>query len=162
MNSQNEEIVHQFYSAFQKKNAEGMINKYHQDIIFEDPAFGVLKGERAKSMWTMLCATATDLKINFEVLSSDGNTVEARWEAFYTFSRTGRKVHNKINASFIIENGEIVKHTDIFDLHKWATQAIGMQGRLLGWTGFFKSKLNQQTAKLLTRFMNETKSSDTN
>lgn len=155
MSTKNEEIIKQFYTAFQLKDADDMIRYYHNNIVFEDPAFGILKGEKASSMWKMLCSTATDLKIEFEVLSSTEDEVKAKWDAYYTFSKTGRKVYNRIEASFVIENGLIVKHTDVFSLHKWAAQALGFKGLLMGWTGFFKGKLNEQTGKLLSRFMNE-------
>ncbi len=153
----NEEIIHKFYSAFHVKDGTKMIELYDDKIVFEDPAFGVLNGKRAKSMWIMLCSTAKDLEISFKILSSTENEVKAYWEAKYTFSRTGRKIHNKINASFVIKDGLIIKHTDSFDLHSWASQGLGIQGKLLGWTGFFKKKLNQQTEGLLIRFMNENK-----
>ena len=76
----------------------------------------------------------------------------ANWEAIYNFSKTGRKVHNKIKAEFEFKDGKIIKHTDTFDLHKWAKQAMGFKGFLLGGTSFFKKKLNAQTNKLLSSF----------
>ena len=51
---------------------------------------------------------------------------------FYTFNQTNRKVHNKISAIFIIENGLIVEHIDEFNLYNWSKQAIGIKGFLLG------------------------------
>ena len=49
-----EKIIHQFYTAFKNLDAETMVSLYQDDIMFEDPAFGVLKGEEAKAMWRML------------------------------------------------------------------------------------------------------------
>lgn len=37
-------IIHQFYTAFKNLDAETMVSLYQDDIMFEDPAFGVLKG----------------------------------------------------------------------------------------------------------------------
>ncbi len=48
-------VIEKFYQAFEELDAESMIECYHNEIIFEDPAFGVLKGEKAKNMWRMLC-----------------------------------------------------------------------------------------------------------
>ena len=48
------QLIQKFYSAFASKNIEDMIDCYHDDIRFEDPAFGILEGNRAKSMWRML------------------------------------------------------------------------------------------------------------
>lgn len=48
-------IIENFYEAFANLDAETMVSYYHDDIVFEDPAFGILKGNRAKNMWRMLC-----------------------------------------------------------------------------------------------------------
>jgi hypothetical protein len=71
---------------------------------------------------------------------------------FYTFSQTGRKIHNKISASFVLKDGLIVEHTDTFNLYNWSKQAMGFKGILLGRTSFFKNKLQQRTNSLLNRF----------
>ena len=146
------DIIDKFYTAFQNLDAEGMAKCYHDDIEFEDPAFGLLKGEKARNMWRMLCTNAKDLKINYSIIHVDENEGKARWIADYTFHRTGRAVHNEIVAEFKFKDGKIIKHTDRFNLRKWAKQAIGTKGALLGGTSFFKRKLNQQTNKLLSNF----------
>ena len=145
--TQNETIA-QFYQAFQKQDAEAMVSLYHDDIEFTDPAFGTLKGEKAKNMWRMLCKNAKDFSLEYSNITE--NT--AHWKANYTFSQTGRKVRNKIDAHFEFQDGKIIKHTDNFNLHQWASQALGFKGWLLGGTSFFKKKLNTQTNKLLSKF----------
>jgi limonene-1,2-epoxide hydrolase len=146
--------VSKFYSAFKDLDAETMVSCYHKDIIFQDPAFGVLKGDRAKNMWRMLCVSqkGKDFKVEYSGISTNGNYAKAHWEAFYTFSKSGRKVHNTIDAQFEIKDGLIIKHEDTFDLHAWAKQAIGFKGLLFGGTNFFKRKLNAQTNVLLNTF----------
>ena len=146
------ETIAAFYTAFQQLDVDNMVALYHDDIIFEDPGFGVLKGEDAKNMWRMICKSATDFSLTF---TNTENT--AHWETNYTFSKTGRKVLNKIDATFEFKDGKISKHTDVFDLHKWASQAIGIKGFLLGGTSFFKKKLHQQTASLLKKYTDNLK-----
>ncbi|BDS14584.1 nuclear transport factor 2 family protein [Aureispira anguillae] len=141
-----------FYEAFQNLDAEGMKACYHQDIEFWDPGFGTLKGEDAGAMWTMLCQNAQDFKLEFSNITANEQGGTAHWEAWYTFSRTGRKVHNIIDATFEFKEGKIIKHTDQFNLHKWARQALGFQGFLLGGTAFFQKKLQQQTQQMLQKF----------
>ena len=153
----NQKVIHDFYSAFQKKNAEGMVKHYSKEIVFEDPAFGILKEPNASAMWKMLCASGTDLKIDFEIISVSEDKVEAYWEATYTFKATGRKVFNKIQAHFILKDGLIVDHRDHFDLYKWAKQALGWKGYAIGFTSFFKSKLNKQTGKMLDNYLEHKK-----
>jgi len=149
-----QQLIEKFYQAFAKLDAETMVSCYHNDIIFEDPAFGTLKGEKAKNMWRMLCESQREK--NFIVHSSnikcDEKTGSAHWEAHYVFSKTGRKVHNKIAAEFIFKDAKIIQHIDHFNLHTWSQQAFGIKGLLLGWTSFFKKKLNTQTNKLLQNF----------
>ena len=130
-----EVILQKFYKSFQSLDAEGMAACYHPEIIFEDPAFGQLKGVHASNMWRLLCENqkGKGMAVSFELLSEK----RVHWEAQYVFSRTGRKVHNKIDADFEFKDGLIIKHNDHFDLHRWAGMALGMQGKLIGWTTFF-------------------------
>ncbi len=145
-------VIATFYDSFKKLDAEAMIECYSENIVFEDPAFGILNGEKANNMWRMLCQNSKDLKIDYRGVSISGNQGRAIWEAHYTFSQSGRKVHNIIHSKFEFENGKISKHTDTFDLRIWAKQALGFKGFLLGGTSFFKKKLNAQTNKLLIKF----------
>ncbi len=146
-------LIETFYTAFQNCDADTMVSCYHDDVVFEDPAFGKLKGDRAKNMWRMLCKNAKDLKIEFSEIEANTTTGKAHWEAWYSFSQTGRNVHNKIDAQFEFKDGKIIKHIDHFNLHKWASQALGWKGKILGGTSFFRKKLNQQTNTLLNKFI---------
>ncbi|WP_204344989.1 nuclear transport factor 2 family protein [Psychroserpens algicola] len=150
-------LIEKFYTAFNELDAEAMISCYHEDVVFEDPAFGILKGERACNMWRMLCATQNgkDFKVIYSNVNTTANGGSALWEAFYTFSKTGRKVHNVITANFKFKDGKIIKHTDQFNLHKWAKQAIGFKGFIVGGTRYFKNKLRHQTNSLLTTYENQ-------
>jgi len=147
--------IETFYKAFTNLDANTMVSCYHDDIVFEDPAFGILKGERAKAMWQMLCQSQKGK--DFKVVVSDikGNAINgsAHWEAYYTFSKTGRNVHNKIDAEFVFKEGLIIKHTDKFNLHSWAKQAMGLKGLILGSTSYFSNKLKSQTNYLLDRYI---------
>jgi ketosteroid isomerase-like protein len=151
------ELIEHFYKAFNDLDADVMVDCYHKDIVFEDPAFGVLNGDRAGNMWRMLCETQKekDFRVTYTNLDSNNDTGSVTWEAFYTFSKTGRKVHNIIRASFEFKDGKIIKHTDNFNLHGWAKQAMGFKGYLIGGTSFFKNKLQNQTNSLLTKYENK-------
>lgn len=151
----NHQIIEQFYESFAAIDAEGMAALYHDEIIFRDPAFGTLNGERAKTMWKMLLGSQT--KASFHVAHNNvrvaNNMGHVNWIADYTFSKTGRKVRNEVKATFKFKDGLIIEHSDDFDLHKWASQALGFKGRLIGWSSFFKSKLQKQTNGMLDRFI---------
>jgi len=147
-------IIEKFYTAFKNLDSETMAACYHRDIVFNDPAFGVLNGDHAKNMWRMLCANQKDknFKITFAAIDLVDKIGSAHWEAFYTFSKTSRHVHNIIEAKFEFRDGLIIKHTDNFNLYRWSKQAFGVSGYLLGWTSFFKKKLQNQTNAMLTKF----------
>lgn len=147
--------IEKFYSAFAQKDWQTMQSCYHPNVVFEDPAFGQLKGDDARKMWKMLCEQGKDLQLEFSNISCNETTGKAHWEAKYTFSKTGRKVHNIIDAKFELKEGLIIKHTDTFNLHKWASQALGLTGRLFGGTKFFKKKLNAQTSAILKKYKNQ-------
>lgn len=144
----------QFYTAFEKGDAATMISFYNDTVEFEDPAFGKLKGKEAKMMWTMLLARSQgNLKVSFKIKEVTAHSALVAWEARYPFSKTGRQIHNKIQAQLTIENGKIIKHTDRFHLWKWSQQALGFKGLLMGWTPFFRKKLQQQTQKMLQQYI---------
>ncbi|MEM9921799.1 MAG: nuclear transport factor 2 family protein [Bacteroidota bacterium] len=147
-------LITQFYESFQALDAEGMVDCYHPDIHFEDPAFGVLEGQRAGNMWRMLCQSqkGKGFQLTFSNVAFENGKGQALWEARYTFSKTGRKVHNIIQAEFEFKEGQIIRHIDRFDLYRWSRQAMGASGYLIGWSGFFQKKLQAQTNRLLERF----------
>ncbi len=147
----NTEIINKFYASFAARDAEGMVNCYADDIRFEDPAFGPLHGNDAKNMWRMLLKSA-DVKVEWSNVTANGNTGSAHWVATYIFSKTGRTVVNHVSASFVFENGKIVKHTDTFDAWKWSRQALGLPGLLLGWSPFLKNSIRKQALDRLNKF----------
>ena len=148
------QIIQSFYQAFADHDVEKMVSYYSDDIEFTDPAFGTLNAERAKNMWRMLVQSQRGKKfdVSFSEVKEDENSGTAHWEAKYKFSQTGRQVHNKIDASFVIKDGKIIKHTDHFNLHNWAKQALGFKGYLIGGTSFFRRKMMKQTNNLLKKF----------
>ena len=91
------ELISSFYQAFDALDAEAMANRYHEEVLFEDPAFGQLKGERARHMWRMLCDSQQGKAFSVEatLIEVEGNKGHARWEAQYTFR--GRPVFNVVD-----------------------------------------------------------------
>jgi len=148
----NTSLITEFYTAFANGDHNRMAACYHDDVEFSDPAFGTLKGNEAKMMWKMLIERSGG-KLN--IVPSNITDKTAHWEAFYVFSKTGRNVHNKIDARFEFKDGKIIRHHDHFNLWRWSSQALGLSGFLLGYTSFFKNKLQSQTRKLLSDYMSK-------
>ena len=151
------DIVRTFYQAMKDGEAEKMVSLYGEEAIFSDPAFGPLNAQQVKDMWRMLLGRSRDLKVDFKVLEEDGDCVITALDAKYTFGLTGKKVHNRIRSTIWIRDGKIIKHQDQFDLYTWARQAFGLSGWLIGWTGYFRRKLQRGTNRLLNKFQNENK-----
>ncbi|RYG22358.1 MAG: methyltransferase domain-containing protein [Chitinophagaceae bacterium] len=152
MNS-NERLIHKFYTCFKNKDFKGMQDCYADEATFNDAIFKNLNAAEVKAMWQMLITKGKDLRLEFNAISTFEDTAKAHWDAYYTFSATGNKVINRIDATFKIENGKIVKHTDNFNFYAWAKQALGLTGWLLGWTSFLHKKVSAQAMKNLAHFM---------
>lgn len=146
-------LIHQFYGAFQRRDATTMAACYAADARFRDPVFGELPRDRAVAMWRMLCERAADLDLTISDVTADDLHGSARWEARYTFSATGRRVTNRIEASFEFADGAIRRHIDRFDLYAWTRQALGLRGLLLGWAPPVQRALRAQAARGLEAFM---------
>jgi len=124
-------IITALYDALDSGAGDAMATLYAPDARFSDPAFGELTGEQAGDMWRMLTSRATDLEVELAEHEADGDEGRARWIATYTFS-TGRPVVNEIEARFRFRDGRIVEHRDSFPFHRWARQALGPAGWVLG------------------------------
>ncbi len=149
----NEELIQTFYDAFARLDYTTMQNCYSADPVFNDPIFGILQGEEVNCMWEMLCKSAKDFSLHEEKIVIDGEYGTCDWIATYTFSKTGRRVVNKVKAHMRIENDKITEHTDEFDIHKWSRQALGFPGLLLGWSGYLKNKIRSDAKNALEKFM---------
>lgn len=150
----NAEIITRFYSAFQQLDHQAMNSCYSDDIVFSDPAFVLLRGDEVRSMWEMLCKNAKAFSLTFSNIQLlDEEYATCNWVATYTFSKTGRKVVNHIKAFMKLKDGKIIEHSDAFKLSKWAAQALGWKGALLGWTGFMKRKIQQNARRSLALYM---------
>lgn len=150
MASENAALIEKFYTAFKEHDAETMAECYHEDVVFEDPAFGELKGEHASNMWRMLVRRGKDMKLEFSDVQADETTGSAHWEPKYTIG--GRAVHNKIDATFKFKDGLIIDHRDKFDSYRWAKQAFGLVGLAIGWTPMFRNYLRKTVTKQLARY----------
>ena len=149
----NREQVELFFEAFQRKDYKTMQHCYAHYAHFYDPAFEHLNGFEVGKMWEMLLKNSGDLEVEFKIIGEKEHRVFATWEARYTFRLTGNKVLNKISSEFFLENGKIINHTDSFNFYKWAMQAFGMKGRLLGWTDFFKQKVRKTAQGNLQKYI---------
>ena len=149
------DLIRRFYEAFDAHDGDAMAACYTPDARFEDPAFGELRGEEVTSMWRMLCERGTDLEIAYRDVQAGGDRGSAHWDADYTFSATGRRVHNEIDASFRFADGLIAEHDDRFSFWRWSRQALGPAGALLGWTPLLRRQVRSRARAQLQEYMAE-------
>ncbi len=147
MPSTTEELLHRFYQAFNRRDAEAMAGCYHREVVFSDPVFPELRGERAGHMWRMLCQQAKRLEITHRIVSATADSAQVHWEARYPFSAAQRPVHNVVEASFELRDGLIVRHRDQFDFFRWSRQALGLPGLLLGWSPLLQRMVQLQAGR---------------
>ena len=148
-------LLHDFYSAFKRRDAETMASCYHQEIEFSDPVFGTLTKKEPAMMWKMLLERSknSEMDIVYRLMDCDADKATVEWEARYEFSNKKRKVHNKIISSIIFKDGKIYRHHDSFDFYKWSSMALGFKGALLGWTSFFQNKVKEEVRTKLKKFI---------
>jgi hypothetical protein len=158
----NEETIRRFYDAFAKLDADTMAACYAPDATFDDEAFS-LRGARAiGGMWRMLCAGtrakgASVWKLSYRDVKADASGGSAHWEAHYLFSATGRIVDNAIDSRFTFTpEGLIATQRDSFDFWRWARQALGAPGLLLGWSPRLRRKVRATAAANLATFLART------
>ena len=146
------QLIEKFYDSFQRKDAAGMAACYDPAVTFADPVF-TLRGKQANAMWAMFCAGGGGLVVTHGGVQADDARGQARWEARYTFSGSGRMVHNVIEAAFEFHDGRIIAHRDRFDFWRWARMALAPTGALLGWTPLLRRRVQRAARARLGRFI---------
>jgi hypothetical protein len=150
-----EKLIERFYTAFQNKNYREMQDLYHPDATFYDPVFQDLSAREVKGMWQMLVTSARDLEISHGKVSVNENRGRCEWQAWYTFTATGKKVHNIIRADFEFRDEMIFRHKDHFDFWRWSRMALGIPGLLLGWSPVIRNKVRTSAKSRLYKFLQD-------
>src|SRR5947208_16155612 len=128
MDHPNDELIQRFYAAFARHDGDEMAACYAPGARFSDPVFTDLRDEEPGAMWRMLTGRAEDLSVRLAEHEAGDERGSAHWLADYTFTSTGRKVHNDVRAAFRFAGGLIAEHRDAFSFHAWARQALGPVG----------------------------------
>ena len=149
----NVNLLQGFYNAFNARDGAAMATAYTADATFTDPVFVGLSGPEIGAMWQMLCARGADLRVKVSDIDADAFEGTAHWEAWYTFSKTGRPVHNVVDAQFEFRDGRIAVHRDRFGFWRWSRQALGLSGMLLGWTPIVQGGVRKQARAGLAKFI---------
>lgn len=149
----NEALITKLYEGFQRRDYKAMQSCYANDATFNDPVFSNLNAAEVKAMWEMFCVNGKNLQIEFENVKANDSNGSAYWIARYNFSASGKKVTNRIHASFEFRNNAIVKHNDDFNFYKWTVQAFGLGGILLATIPILKNRMKQTALRNLHKYM---------
>src|SRR5512132_924188 len=149
----NDELIQRFYAAFDRRDGKEMAACYAPDPQFSDPVFRDLRGEEPGAMWRMLTGGSNDLRVELLEHEADEEAGSAHWLAHYTFTQTGRYVDNDVRAAFRFRDGLIAEHRDDFGFHRWARQALGPAGLLLGWTPLLQGSVRRRARGRLDEFL---------
>lgn len=148
-------LITRLLTALKEKDPETMASLYHPEATFRDEVFE-LKGQEIGAMWHMLCSRGKDMTLTFgDICSPEAGKVNGHWEPVYTYGKTGRSVHNRIDTAIEVRDGKIWKQTDSFSFWRWSSQALGIPGLILGWTPFLRAMVKRKANETLHQFIQD-------
>lgn len=142
-------MLNELFNCLNEKDHQRMAAYYDPDARFEDIAFNLRGRKRIHAMWHMI--SETDLRASFKVLHADDRSGDVDLTDDYTFSDTGRGVHNPIRSRFRFRDGVIVEQRDECDALRWGIQALGPVKGRLSW--LFPAKRRSMAMKKLETFI---------
>jgi hypothetical protein len=136
-----------FYDALARRDGETMASLYAPTAHFEDPVF-CLEGADIGKMWIALMRRAREFSIAYTIAQAGRGWGTVEVTARYLYGGR-RPVTNVILSEIEFKDGLIVRHVDRFDFPRWAAQALGILGRLLGRFEFFRRAVSRKAARSL-------------
>jgi uncharacterized protein len=127
----NRALLEKLYNGLERHDHDAMADCYHPDATFADIAFDLRGREQIHAMWHMIAES--DLESTYSIESCNARDGVVGWIADYTFTDTGRRVHNVLRSRLVLNDGLIVEHRDDSDPWKWGLQALGPVKGPLAW-----------------------------
>ena len=90
----NKILLQRLFTSLDRHDRTTMAGCYDSAAKFTDIAFDLKNGKEIHAIWHMICEG--DIRTTFDVVHADDHTAEVNVIDDYTFSSTGRKVHNVI------------------------------------------------------------------
>jgi ketosteroid isomerase-like protein len=147
--------IEELYAALDRGDGEAMAGLYAPQATFTDPVFVGLSDGEPGDMWRMLTARAQDMSVELVGHDAEPDRGTAHWVARYTFGQTGVPVVNDVRSVFRFDgSARIVDQQDDFDFWRWARQALGRSGLLLGWTPVLQHRVRDRARAGLEAFRN--------
>lgn len=150
----NKEVVEDFFRGFDDLDAERMISCLADDIVYNDPIYGILNGEDVRSLWKMRCKDLSGLSLEIiEFKELDHEYATCKWRSSFFSKSAARQVDMVVTSFMKLRNGKIAEHSDAYKLSDWLAKAYGVTGVFLGWTGWMKKREQKKFHGLLEKFI---------
>jgi ketosteroid isomerase-like protein len=138
MSHANADLLQRLFTNLNHHDHQEMAACYDARATFRDIAFDLRGIKSIHAMWHMICQT--DIRASFQLLEVDDRVGHVNLVDDYTFSSTGRAVHNVIDSYFRLRDGLIIEHRDSCDARVWAAMALGgVSGFMAGRFRFLRS-----------------------
>lgn len=156
----NADIVNKFFSCYKAHDYEGMHSCLDDNVKFSDFAFKI-QGSQVKAMWHWFCVPFLKREepvdvTKFEIIRSEGDTIEAKYRVSYLYGDNQRPVIYFINSRFVIQNDKIVEQIDTFGNisdFKFAEMALGFPRQFIALTPWLRTSVQEGATKKLNQFM---------
>lgn len=149
MNHANAELLQRLFTGLMLHDHEKMATCYHEQATFTDIAFDLRGSKAIHTMWHMI--SETDLRATFRVTQANDQSGTVKLVDDYTFSSTGRPVHNVIESHFRFKDGLIKEQQDSCDARLWGATALGGLGGFLA--GRLRPLRSYKARQLLRSFI---------
>ncbi len=146
-------LIERFYAAFARLDGEALAACYAPDATFSDPICSGRTGAEPGAMWRMLTCRAKDFRDELVERSATETSGSARWIADHQVGKGARPVTNDVRATFRLAGGQIAEHRDDFDFSRWARQALGLPGLVLGWASPLRSAIQRKSRAQVADYM---------
>lgn len=159
----NQETVKRFLQAYQDHDYQTMQNCLAAGTRFSDYAFKEITGARVKAMWHWFCIPYGDRKEpigvpDFEIISSSGETVIAKYRVDYFYGKKQRPVNYVIKSVFTLEGEKITRQEDSFaeiSEYQFAKLAFGPPLEWLAPTPFLRMLVRKVAGGKLADFVKD-------
>ncbi|MDQ2870776.1 MAG: nuclear transport factor 2 family protein [Acidobacteriota bacterium] len=137
-------VLTAFFDALARRDGDAVAALYAPDARFEDEIFR-LDGADVPKMWRALLHGSKTLEVSYTIARAGSGSGTVEWTARYTYPGGGPVV-NVILSELDLAGGTIVRQRDRFDFPRWAAQALGRPGRLLGGFEWFRRAVSRKAA----------------
>ncbi|MCA1582574.1 MAG: nuclear transport factor 2 family protein [Acidobacteria bacterium] len=137
-------VLTAFFDALARRDGEAVAAFYAPGARFEDEIFK-LEGADVGKMWAALLRGSKTLEVSYTIARAGAGSGTVEWTARYVYPGGGPVV-NVILSELELAEGKILRQTDRFDFPRWAAQALGPAGRLLGGFAWFRRAVSRKAA----------------